>query len=214
MVESRIVSATDAAPPGEVPFTAPPSLGAGRREIDPAEISGLISKDYVGLRILIARRTGDPHVAADLLNDAVCTAWEKWRAGLIERPNQIAGYIFQVAMNLLRNRRRMVAERADRRTDLELLDRLQVSAEPEPHVEEEIARRVKDMIRAMDSQRDRVILVRFYLDEEDKESICRDLRLTPAQFDKVLHRARKRLRQLLESSGLRGSDFLSILCIV
>jgi len=27
----------------------------------------------------------------------------------------------------------------------------------------------------MSSQRDRAILVRFYLDEEDKETICRDL---------------------------------------
>ncbi|WP_457819827.1 hypothetical protein, partial [Staphylococcus aureus] len=55
------------------------------------------------------------------------------------------------------------------------------------------------------------ILVRFYLDEEDKNRICSDLGLSPLQFDKILHRARGRLRKLLESDGLGPSDLLSVL---
>src|SRR5262249_37968305 len=69
---------------------------------------------------------------------------------------------------------------------------------------------VKNVIRGMSSQRDRAILVRFYLDEEDKETICRDLGLSPLQFDKILHRARGRLRKLLEAEGLRRSALLSL----
>ncbi|HEY2591447.1 MAG TPA: hypothetical protein VGI35_07635, partial [Steroidobacteraceae bacterium] len=65
--------------------------------------------------------------------------------------------------------------------------------------------------REMGSERDRGVLVRFYLEEDDKETICRDLQLTPLQFDKVLHRARRRLRTLLEASGARRSDFVCIL---
>ena len=34
-------------------------------------VAALIEKNYVGLRLLVSRRCHDPHVAADLLNDAV-----------------------------------------------------------------------------------------------------------------------------------------------
>ena len=66
----------------------------------------------------------------------------------------------------------------------------------------------------MDSQRDRTLLVRFYLDEEEKESICQDLRLDARQFDRVLHRARQRLRQVLTLQGLSRSDFLSVVWVM
>src|SRR6185436_5403273 len=66
--------------------------------------------------------------------------------------------------------------------------------------------------RAAARRRDREILVRFYLQEEEKEAICRDLALAPDQFDKVLHRARARLKELLEASGLQRSDFF-MLCL-
>ncbi len=52
---------------------------------------------------------------------------------------------------------------------------------------------------------------RLYLVEEAKDEICRSLGLTPLHFDRVIHRARQRLRVLLEAKGLGKSDFLSVL---
>lgn len=185
------------------------------KQIDKAHIEALIAKDYVGLRLLITRRTGDLQVAEDLLNDAACTTWQKWQAGQIERPEQIAGYIFQVAMNLLRNHRRSIAERPEKRADAKALQGLAQEELPEGQgIEEHIAVQVKHLLRSMDSPRDRTILVRFYLDEEDRESICRDLGMTPAQFARVIHRARGRLRQLLESRGMKGSDLYSLFLVM
>jgi RNA polymerase sigma-70 factor (ECF subfamily) len=203
-LEPALHESVESNPPG-----LPPSA------LQKAEVESLIAREYFGLRLLIARRTGDQHVAADLLNDAVCTTWEKWLAGKIARPEQIAGYIFQVAMNLLRNRRRAMAERPEKRADVEVLESL-VANDPASvqQVEENLAARVKEIIRGMGSQRDRTILVRFYLNEEDKETICRDLKLTPMQFARVLHRARGRLRQLLESQGFKGSDLFSVLMVM
>jgi RNA polymerase sigma-70 factor (ECF subfamily) len=91
---------------------------------------------------------------------------------------------------------------------------LTASTPSDDAVETHIAARVKELIRGMGSVRDRTILVRFYLDEEDRESICRDLKITPAQFAKVLHRARTRLRTLLESDGLKRSDLFCLLGIL
>lgn len=177
-----------------------------------AAVAALIEQNYVGLRMLVARRCRDPHVVADLLNEAVVTTWTKWQAGKIERPEQIAGYVLQVTMNLLRNHRRAIAERPEKRADATKLQELAIEGEPgEETIEQEIAVRVKKVIRELTSPRDRTILVRFYLDEEEKETICRDMELSPLQFDKILHRARGRLRKLLESGGLGRQDLLCLL---
>lgn len=185
------------------------------KTLTPAEISALIEREYVGLRLLITKRAGDPQVAADLLNEALCTTWAKWQAGQIERPEMIAGYIFQVAMNLLRNHRRAMGTRPEKRASNDEFAGLQAVGEPRDEVtQSQIAARVKALVRSMGSERDRAALVRFYLDEEDKETICADMQLNPLQFDKVLHRARRRLRQLLESHGLKPSDLFSLLLLV
>jgi RNA polymerase sigma-70 factor (ECF subfamily) len=204
--------ATLAGDPSSTGPPGPPPPGGGVTPLSQADVAALIERNYVGLRLLVSRRCRDPHVAADLLNEAVCTTWAKWQAGRIQRPEQIAGYVLQVTMNLLRNHRRAIAERPERRADAAKLQELQSDGEPgDETIEREIAAQVKNVIRAMSSQRDRAILVRFYLDEEDKEAICRDLGLSPLQFDKVLHRARGRLRKLLQSGGLGRSDLLCLL---
>lgn len=201
-------SALDAPTPRQSGIAATDLASVRSGQLQKSDIEALITRDYLGLRLLIFRRTRDIQVASDLLNDAICTAWEKWRAGQIARPEQIVAYIFQVAMNLLRNHRRAVAERPDRRAASEALDKVSVASN-DVEIEARIAAKVLAIIRSMDSRRDRTVLVRFYLNEEDKETICRDLQLTPAQFAKVLHRARQRLRELVESQGLRGSDLFS-----
>ena len=200
MTETRIVA--DGAATGVV-------SGA----LSKSDISQLIAKEYVGLRLLIARRARDHQVAADMLNDALCLVWEKWCAGQIQRPEQIAGYVFRVAINLLHNHRRSVADRPDRRADIVHIDQFYVTADAtDQQIEEGIAARVKHFISGMPSSRDRTILVRFYLNEEEKDSICADMGVSPLQFDKILYRARQRLRQLLESEGITRSGMLSLLC--
>jgi hypothetical protein len=42
------------------------------------------------------------------------------------------------------------------------------------------------------------VLVRFYLDGTDKQQLCRELGLSPKHFDRVLMRARSRLRTIIE----------------
>ncbi|HVO44985.1 MAG TPA: sigma-70 family RNA polymerase sigma factor [Steroidobacteraceae bacterium] len=201
-------------PNGQSAFVSSASVhtaGSPSTPLTQSDVAALIERNYVGLRLLVTRRCRDAQIAADLLNEAVCTTWEKWQTGKIGRPEQIAGYVLQVTMNLLRNHRRAIGERPERRADPAAIQDLPGDAEPSDEtIELQIAARVKQVIREMSSARDRTILVRFYLDEEPKDAICRDLHLTALQFDKILHRARGRLRKLLESSGMAHGDLLSL----
>jgi RNA polymerase sigma-70 factor (ECF subfamily) len=58
-----------------------------------------------------------------------------------------------------------------------------------------IARRV---LAELKNDRDREILSRYYIADQDKEAICRDLDLSDLHFNRVLFRARQRYRELFE----------------
>ena len=60
--------------------------------------------------------------------------------------------------------------------------------------------------------RDREILRRYYLSDDDKQRICQDLQLTSAHFDRVLFRAKQRMRELIDQQpGLKAILFGELL---
>ena len=67
-------------------------------------------------------------------------------------------------------------------------------------LQSEKAELVRRVINDLGSDRDRQLLFRFYIAEEEKESICADLGLTSIHFNRVLHRARERYRELYEKA--------------
>jgi RNA polymerase sigma-70 factor (ECF subfamily) len=52
------------------------------------------------------------------------------------------------------------------------------------------------VLAELPSERDRQVLFRFYLAEEDKDQICKDLGLSSLHFNRVVFRARERYRDL------------------
>jgi RNA polymerase sigma factor (sigma-70 family) len=209
--ENRLVESTPST--GESSLESTARDETLRARFDKTDLEAIIAREYAGLRLLISRRAGDPQVGADLLNDALCITWEKWQARQIDRADCIAGYIFQVAMNLLRNHRRSAVERPDRRAATSVLDTLEHDAAGDHQIEDRLAARVKAALGEMGGARDREVLLRFYFRDEDGDTICRDLNLTPQQLARVLHRARGRLRKLLESEGVKKGDLFSVLLI-
>ena len=53
----------------------------------------------------------------------------------------------------------------------------------------------------MTVKRDRDLLLRYYVHEEEKPEICRALGLDSLHFNRVLYRAKQRFREILERSG-------------
>ena len=70
----------------------------------------------------------------------------------------------------------------------------------------------------MNVERDKEILRRYFVFEQDKPLICQALDLTPDQFDKVLYRARNRLKSkieaALEDSQLALASNMSMLLVI
>src|ERR1700753_3364350 len=59
---------------------ATPTQGSST-PLSQAEVTALIERNYVGLRLLVSRRCRDPHVAADLLHEAVLTTLANGEGG-------------------------------------------------------------------------------------------------------------------------------------
>jgi len=83
------------------------------------------------------------------------------------------------------------------------MDDLEGSENPvAAHAAAQRAALLKALLSQMPVARDREILARFYLREEDRDVVCRALGIEASHFHRVVHRARERFRQLLDQAGL------------
>lgn len=180
---------------------------------DPVSHLAAVYRDYPGLRALILRRVRDPEVAADILQDAAVTTLEKLRNGEIAHPENVGGYLYRVALNHLRNHRRKDRSAISSADALEDLPAPENDADWENVRGRQWAIAARRLLEEMPVPRDREVLVRFYLDDEDRENICRELRLSEEHFNRVIFRARNRFRELIEHRGFRKVDLLTIAAI-
>jgi RNA polymerase sigma-70 factor (ECF subfamily) len=168
-----------------------------------------VYRDYPGLRALIMRRVRDPQVAADLLQDAAVTTLEKLRAGEIAQPHCIGGYLYRVALNHLRNYRRKDRTSVSSSDEIEAIADREEDGDPAGIDRAQWAHAARQLLQELPTARDRDLLMRFYLNDESKESICGSLGLSEEHFNRVLFRARNRFRALVERRGYGKLDLLS-----
>lgn len=163
-------------------------------------ISAAISADYASLISLFARKLGDHAQAEDLVSAAFLESLEKLAKQQIADTSRFSGFVYGVAFNLLRNYRRRIHNRPEARASEFVLDSLPCGAAnpDEMLTQQSAAESLRLAIGELTSRRDRELVLRFYLNEESKEDICREMGLTALHFDKVLFRARTRLRRVVE----------------
>ncbi len=182
--------------------------------VDPVAHLTAVYRDFPGLRALLIRRVRDPELAQDILQDAAVTTLEKLRAGEISQPEGVGGYLYRVALNHLRNYRRKDRGSLSSAEGLEALP----SGDGEPDWADvgraQWALTARRTLEELPASRDRELLVRFYIEDEDKSSICAALGLSDEHFNRVIFRARNRFRVLLESRGFARSDLLSAFIVV
>ena len=129
---------------------------------------------------------------------------EKLRRGELREPAKLPGFLAQIARSLAIEHYRKARRR---KTDPDSDAIAEVEASGSGPLSELLTREdaglVRQVIRELGTERDRDILLRFYIAEEDKERISADLGLSSLHFNRVLFRARQRFKDLLENAGVR-----------
>ena len=158
-----------------------------------------------GLRYLLRRKTRDPVLAEDFLQETWAIALVKIRGGGLDNPGRLAGYLRGIANNLaLSEMRRVNRQRTS--VNSEIVDLIpDESSNPFRHASRaEVCNLVHDLLNDLRKDRDREILKRFYVQEEDKEIICTQLDVDGVHFNRVLFRARQRLRSAIDAADRRS----------
>ncbi|MEM8934405.1 MAG: sigma-70 family RNA polymerase sigma factor, partial [Acidobacteriota bacterium] len=138
--------------------------------------------------------------------DTFALVLRKVRDGEVREPAALVGFVRSTARHLLLADRRK-AGRYDEIDDASIpLDRrggpLAAEASALQHVlADEEARMARQLLGELRHDRDREVLMRFYLGDEPSQTICDDLGVDPSLFNRVLYRARQRMRELWERSA-------------
>lgn len=159
-----------------------------------------------GIRYYLCRQLG-PQELEDKVHDTFLIVVNAIKRGDLREPERLMGFVRTVV-------RRQVAayieqavhtrrEQADLETGITVADRKQ-NPEQEAMVRQKSAL-MKSALDAL-SKRDRDILIRFYLQEQPQEQICKEMSLTETQFRLLKSRAKAKFgeigRKKLATSGI------------
>ena len=142
----------------------------------------------------------EPALAEDLCNETFRIVLERLRREPLEEPTKLAAYLAQTARSLAMADRRKTSRRQTITGEQYAIDHVaDEGADPSLALESQTrAKAMRKVLEEMPNVRDRQLLVRFYLNDEDRVDICRDLNLTEVHFNRVIFRARERFRVLLD----------------
>lgn len=141
-------------------------------------------------------------VAEDVVQETFRVVLLRLRGPGLADAQKLGAFLRRTARNLALAELRRAARTAAS-TDERVLGRV-VDPGGDPLVSMLRAEEKTRLRRALDrlrTGRDRELLSRFYLAEEDRESIRRDLGVTPRHFNRLLFRARRRLGRVLEDAA-------------
>ena len=163
---------------------------------DPAGMERLYAVFAKGVRYFLWRQLGAQDLD-DKVHDILLIVIQSIRRGDLREPERLMGYVRTVlrrqvaayieeAMHMRRNQVEIVPE-------LNLADR---RVSPEHRVVEQETHEVAMRVLRSLPARDREVLVRFYLEEQAPERICKELGLTETQFRLIKSRAKARYGEL------------------
>jgi RNA polymerase sigma-70 factor (ECF subfamily) len=177
---------------------------------DPEAEAEFVRRYRRGVTVIVAKAGRGRVPVEDLCQDVLTTAIQKARARAIRGPERLSGFVAGLARMVVMDYIRKEQSRAAIEARIPSARRAHPPEAVNQLLQQEQAAMVRTVLGELESDRDREILFRFYLAEDDKERICRDLGLTAIHFNRVLFRARERFRELYRkwtvASGLDTSQ--------
>jgi RNA polymerase sigma-70 factor (ECF subfamily) len=176
--------------PGPTAAVLAAAIARGEREAE-----ALLVEIYgQGLLYVLRRETRDQDLADDLYQETFRVALVRLRKRRLAEPEKLAGFLVGIARRLIKAQRRARDRLLREPAELERIE----ATDPTPYDQSLRALEVESLkaaIERLSVGRDRELLGRYLMDE-DKDMICTALHMDGRQFDKVLYRARLRLKKL------------------
>jgi RNA polymerase sigma-70 factor (ECF subfamily) len=167
-----------------------------------------------GTMQIIVRVTGSFELAQDLSQETLMVTLNRLRSAPLDEPSKLAAFVAQTARNLaIAARRKERRRRTDSGGGLIEEHADQLAQEDHSTQIDEAAVAIRALLKELHPTRDQEILLRHYLQEQDKETLCRELGIPEATFHVVLFRARQRFLKLLEKRGIRKMDLFSVVLV-
>jgi len=167
-----------------------------------------------GITQILIRQTANLALAQELCQETLIIIIKRLRVHSLDNPAKLAAFIAQTARNLAIAERRKQRRRRTEPTGEEMVDVPDDQRDQERDAQRDsAAAAIRSVLAEMKSARDRSLLVRYYLREEDKDVICKELGMTAPSFNVVLFRARSRFLELLTKRGLTGTDLLAMVLV-
>ncbi|MGK0335870.1 MAG: RNA polymerase sigma-70 factor (ECF subfamily) [Candidatus Azotimanducaceae bacterium] len=163
---------------------------------------------YNSTLALIRKLVRDPLLAEDLTQETVLAVLLRLREGKVKQPEFLNRYMMQTAKyTVIAWYRRKANQSHASIDDIPVHDKCRGAEDIV--FDGERREIVATLMGSMLVARDREVLVRHYLRDEDKMEICQEKNLTSQHFDRVISRARSRCRNL--ASRENGNQMVTLL---
>jgi RNA polymerase sigma-70 factor (ECF subfamily) len=161
----------------------------------------LVTHYFRSLVFILKRQTQDYDLVQDIAQDTFITVITKIRANELTNADALSRFIRQIGLNLLiAHFRKETRRKTDSSDDIDLnFNEHKHSEDIAFHINAaQIDKLVKQTIDELPTQRDRDLLIQYFIYGQSKQQLCDSFDMKPEHFDRVLYRARQRLKQLLQ----------------
>jgi RNA polymerase sigma-70 factor (ECF subfamily) len=151
------------------------------------------------IRIKATVRLRSPQMADDVRQETLMRVLRSVRKGAIEHPERLGAYVNTVGNNVM-----LEFFRRDRRLN-QLPENAEEISSGQPGADVEVANHQRrEMVKrelAQLAPKDRELLRRVFLEEQNKDAVCAEFHVTRDYLRVLLHRARGRLRAAIQGRG-------------
>lgn len=154
----------------------------------------LVQRYQERLRHVLLNQMANRDDVEDVMQTTFSAVIVRLREREIDEPARLGGFIYGVAKNI---RLANWGKETKHQHEPELEFAHDESPGPEQQISSmDTTRIVRQLLGELGEERDRQILIRLYVHEQDKETVCRELNIDGSHLRRVLYRAKRRLQAL------------------
>lgn len=172
----------------------------------PGAEAELVAHYRARLMYVVSRRLHDASQTEDIVNEAFITALTKLREGPISAPEKLGGFLFGIArnhiLNLHKKQSRIVV------SDPDML--AEITSNPGEQEQTiamtETSRLVRTLIGEVGNDEYRELLVRYYVEDQDKSDICAAMGFSSIKFNQMLYKAKQNLKKIMQQLDINAES--------